>query len=98
MTHGGDDAVGLALPERDLAASVNDDVVGLASCVGAHNLLHALDLGQEGLLVVVRVQGHLALLQRQGHSRLGQRGSGLRAHGDARAATSLRGTVHGAWL
>jgi hypothetical protein len=46
-THRGDDTVGLALPEGDLALGINDDVVRLASGLGADDLLHRLDLGLE---------------------------------------------------
>mmetsp|Transcript_45079 Transcript_45079/g.134563 ORF Transcript_45079/g.134563 Transcript_45079/m.134563 type:complete len:343 (-) Transcript_45079:34-1062(-) len=96
----GDDAVGLALPEGDLAVGLDDNVAGLACGLGAHNALDRLNAGLERSLVVVRVERHLALLQLQRHRRLGNLGRGRLGpdgHSAARAgAASDRalGSVH----
>ena len=62
-------------------------MAGLAGGFWAHASLHGLNLGGEGRLVVVRVQGQLALLQLQGHAGLlDGGGSGLGAHVQLQAA------------
>mmetsp|Transcript_4934 Transcript_4934/g.19772 ORF Transcript_4934/g.19772 Transcript_4934/m.19772 type:complete len:378 (-) Transcript_4934:26-1159(-) len=66
---GGDDAVGLALPEGHLATVLDDDVARLAGGVGADDALDGLDGAGEGALVLERVQGQRHVLELQGHGR-----------------------------
>ena len=67
---GGEDAVGLALPEGHLAAVLDDDdVAGLASGVGADDALDGLDGTDEGGLVLEGVEGEGHVLELEGHGR-----------------------------
>ena len=66
---GGDDAVGLALPEGHLAAVLDDDVAGLAGGVGADDALDGLDGTDEGGLVLEGVEGEGHVLELEGHGR-----------------------------
>ena len=66
---GGDDTVGLALPEGHLAAVLDDDVARLAGGVGADDALDGLHRAGEGALVLERVQGQRHVLELEGHGR-----------------------------
>ena len=66
-THWGNDAIRLALPERDIAVGLDDDVAGLSGGLRPHDTLHALHLAGERLPGAEGVQWYVALLKLEGH-------------------------------
>jgi len=68
-------------------------VHGLSGGLGSDNALHGLDLSDEGRLVAVGIEGHLALLQLEGNSALDASGCSLSPDGHGAPGSSSAGAL-----
>lgn len=62
-TYWWNDSIRLALPERDVAIGVYDDMTGFSSSLGTCDLLNRPDFGNEWLFRAEGVQGKLAVFK-----------------------------------